>query len=91
MNLHWTYEPVIPLKELLLFHNALSHRSESCGYYPVAVAKRSETGIRYRFLCIDNRVKLPGTPSRFLITEIYKPEQGMPYVTRIIPIPIENL
>ncbi len=87
MQLHWNYEPFISFDEFLLYHNAVSHRSDSINYHPVAVAKRHEIGIRYRYLCTVNPKDFPGGPSRFVIIEIYKPEQSMPYVTKFISLP----
>ena len=86
MQLHWIYDPVISFEELLLYHNAISYHSDSFYYHPVAVAKRHETGVRYRFLCIINPKGFPEGPTHFAITELYKPDQGMPYVTRVIPL-----
>ncbi len=71
-----------------MFRDTMSCRTDPYHYYPVAMAKRSEVGTRYRYLCLKN----PKTfgPSGLVIAEIYKPEQGMPYTTKLIPVSIER-
>jgi hypothetical protein len=79
----WVFEPQISPYELLLFNNAVSRHKDSYGYWPIAMAKREETGIKYRFLCIAQSLSPLAPPSHFACIEVYKSEKGMPYVTRI--------
>lgn len=83
MPKEWVYEPIISRYELLLFNNALSRHRDLYYYIPVAIAKREETGMKYRFLCIAEPKTNYGAPAHFANIEIYKPEQGMPYATHI--------
>jgi hypothetical protein len=81
MQKGWVYEPVITSYEALLLYNALQRHIDDYNYYPIAIARREEVGMKYRFLCIAKPKTSPGTSSHFADVEIYKPEGGMPYAT----------
>lgn len=82
MQNYWIYEPVIPCYESVLFHNAMSNCRDTSIFFPVAVAKRHETGTKYRYLCVVCPDTVPASATSFVIIEIYKSELGAPYVTR---------
>jgi len=86
----WVYEPLISQYELLLFYNAVSRHIDSNHYIPIAMAKREESGMKYRFLCIAEPNTYHGPPTHFANIEIYKSEQGMPYATRIHKIQFDQ-
>lgn len=81
MSGSWVYYPVIPPYEALLLCHVLKRRIDSFDYYPVAYAKREETGMKYRFICIAWPKPGMAQDSRFTGIEIYKPPTGMPYAT----------
>lgn len=83
MQIGWVYEPVISHYESLLFINALSKHKDQYRYYPISVAKREEIGLKYRYLCIAKSAIIDESRSHFANIEVYKPPQGMPYVTRL--------
>lgn len=87
----WVYEPVISNYEALLFYNALKKHPDSYFYQPIAIAKREETGIKYRFLCIAMVKDIPYHPSHFADIEIYKPVMGMPYTTSLYKIDFDKM
>lgn len=91
MQRGWIYEPVISNYETLLFYNALRKHSDAFYYKPIAVAKREETGMKYRYLCIAAPRSNPSSPSHFADIEIYKPEKGMPYATCIYRIEFDKM
>lgn len=77
----WVYDSNITHDEALIFYNALIRHNDPFYYYPIAVAKREETGTKYRFLCIARPKNVPAQSSHFVGIEIYKPILGMPYAT----------
>jgi hypothetical protein len=77
----WVYRPVITEYETFLFYNAMRKHRDAFYYAPIAVAKREETGMKYRFLCIAAPKACPYSQSLFADIEIYKPVDGMPYAT----------
>lgn len=79
----WIYEPMLSAYDALLFYNAMRRHCDSFYYTPVAVAKREEAGIKYRFLCLAYNKNTPSQDSQFASVEIYKPNSGMPYATRL--------
>lgn len=81
MQRGWVYEPAISNYDSLIFYNALKKHSDFYYYKPIALAKREETGMKYRFLCIAIPRSTPCHPSHFAQIEVYKPQMGMPYVT----------
>jgi hypothetical protein len=83
MQREWIYEALISQSDLLLFYNSISCHKNPFIYRPIALAKRDEVGTKYRFLCIAQSDQFPGHSSHFANIEIYKPEKGMPYTTRI--------
>ncbi|MDD3172426.1 MAG: hypothetical protein PHF63_01945 [Herbinix sp.] len=87
----WVYEPVISNYESLIFYNALQKHPDSFNYQPIAIAKREETGIKYRYLCIAMPKVNPFRPSHFADIEIYKPEMGRPYATCIYKIDFDKM
>jgi hypothetical protein len=91
MQRGWIYEPVISNYEALLFYNALKKHSDSFYYRPIAIAKREETGMKYRFLCIAIPKATPYHPSHFAEIEIYKPEMGMPYATCLYRLEFDKM
>ena len=91
MQKDWLYEPVISYYESLLFYNALFQYKDNFYYSPIAIAKREETGTKYRFLCIAKPKTYPGACSHLTTIEIYKPANGMPYTTKLSRIPFPQL
>lgn len=91
MYKNWIYEPTISDYDALLFHNALYRHRDNFTYHPIALAKREEHGIKYRFLCIA--APLPGNNgnSHFSDIEIYKPIKGMPYITCLYRIDFDKM
>ncbi len=79
----WIYEPVITDHEILLFYNALRRHQDNYHYHPIALAKREETGIKYRFFCIAAFQAAPDLPTQFADVEVYKPSNGAPYISGI--------
>ena len=79
----WIYEPTLTAYDALLFYNAMIRHYDCFYYTPVAVAKREEFGIKYRFLCLAYDRNAPDQDSLFASIEIYKPYAGMPYATRL--------
>lgn len=79
----WVYSAQISQFELLMFYNTINRRKDSCLYRPIAIAKREEIGLKYRFLCIAEPKFSPIPSSHFVHIEIYKPEKGMPYTTQL--------
>lgn len=79
----WVYEPFMSNYEIVLLHNALRRHQDNFFYNPIALAKREEAGMKYRFLCIAVPKTYPGPPSHFADIEIYKPMKGMPYCTSL--------
>lgn len=79
----WVYEPQISSYESLLFYNAIRcHKDRFC-YTPIALAKREQTGMKYRYLCIACPFSSQGLFSHFTVIEIYKSLLGKPYITRL--------
>jgi len=87
----WNYEPVIGDYELLMLENALHKHQDDYQYQPIAIAKREETGIKYRFLCIAVPIANPLMPSHFADLEIYLPPTGMPYICSLYRIPFDSV
>ena len=87
----WVYDPVITYYDSLMFYNALKKHPDSYFYRPIAIARREETGIKYRFLCIAFPKDNPFNPAHFADIEIYKPLLGMPYATSLFKIDFEKM
>ncbi len=79
----WVYEPMLSPYDALLFYNAMKRHYDPYYYTPIAVAKREETGMKYRFLCLAHEKNAPEQDSLFASIEIYKPAAGIPYATRL--------
>lgn len=90
MQNSWVYEPVVPYYEMMLFQNAISQNRDAFCYFPVAMAKRCEVGMKYRYLCIVRQNTFPAKPTSFVIIEIYKSELGIPYITRRLRVTAED-
>jgi hypothetical protein len=86
----WSYEPFIPYHDLLVFYNAMNRYDDSYQYRLIAMAKREETGMKYRFLCIASPKAIDSTVSHIANIEIYKPVNGMPYATRLHKISVDE-
>lgn len=86
MQKGWIYEPIKSNYEVLLLYNALRRHPDSYSYKPIAIAKREETGTKYRYLCIATSKSNPFCASHFADIEIYKPQMGMPYATSLYRI-----
>lgn len=91
MYLDWVFEPYMTDYELLLFNNSINHCEKDYIYHPIAIAKRDEIGVKYRYLCIAKTSIYPHTSCKIMIIEVYKPPQGKPYVTRLFPIDFNSL
>jgi hypothetical protein len=87
----WNYEPAISDYELLLLQNALHKHHDEYQYHPIAIARREETGVRYRFFCIAVSISDTSLPSHFADIEIYKPPTGMPYISSLYRIQFDSL
>ncbi|HWT76894.1 MAG TPA: hypothetical protein VN258_19510 [Mobilitalea sp.] len=87
----WIYEPEITYYEALLFYNAMQRHLDPYYYKPIAVAKREQSGMKYRFLCIAMPKYAPGPPSHFADIEIYKPIAGMPYASGLYRIDFDKM
>jgi hypothetical protein len=87
----WVYEPYLSEYDTLILYNALTKHSDSFYYKPIALAKREETGMKYRFLCIALPKEFPINPSHFADIEVYKPQLGMPYATGLYRIEFDNM
>ena len=87
MSKRWIYEPMLYPYDALLFYNAMKRHYDPFCYTPVAVAKREETGIKYRFLCLAYDKNAPEQASLFASIEIYKPPSGIPYATHLHRLP----
>ncbi|MHB8129819.1 MAG: hypothetical protein ACYDEX_12550 [Mobilitalea sp.] len=83
MQKGWVYEPVISMYEALLFYNAMKRHRDQYNYNPIAIARREQIGMKYRFLCIATPKTILCQPTNFADIEIYKPESGMPYATSL--------
>jgi hypothetical protein len=74
------YHPLTPADQEVF--NVVMHDLISAKYTPQAVSTQLINGINYRFKCI---VSLPPTDVVWeAIVEIYKPTNGVPYLTGII-------
>ncbi len=91
MQKAWVYEPVISDYEALLFHNSLRKHTDIYCYHPIAIAKREEYGIKYRFLCIATPKTDLMQSSHFAEIEIYKPIKGMPYITCLFRLSFDKM
>lgn len=87
----WIYEPTITYYEALLLYNALQKHQDDYRYHPVALAKREEVGTKYRFLCIATPESNPLLSSHFADIEVYKPINGMPYITSLFRLDFDNM
>lgn len=90
MHNGWIYEPVVPGYETLLFYNALQIHQDCYYYTPIAMAKREEQGIKYRFLCIAIPKNKPYSASHFTDIQIYKSPKGMPYVIGLYKVDFDK-
>ncbi len=86
----WVYEPIISPYDALLFYNAMKRHQDPFEYQPIAVARREEIGMKYRFLCIARYRQDPEQASLLVRIEIYKPTAGMPYATCIHRLPQDS-
>lgn len=91
MPLRWTYEPQLTNFEALLLYNALHQLPDAFYYRPIAIAKREETGMKYRYLCIAIPKDNPFRPSHFADIEVYKPILGEPYATFLYRMDFEQI
>lgn len=89
MQQSWVYRSEMTYNESMLLQYVMKKHRDSFYYIPIAVAKREEIGIKYRFLCIAHS-KLNKSPSHFTIIGLYKPEKGMPYATSMGKITFDN-
>ncbi|MDF2537243.1 MAG: hypothetical protein K0S76_264 [Herbinix sp.] len=80
---NWVYEPLVSYYDSLLFYNSISRYKDPYSYKPIAIAKREEIGLKYRFLCVAVPKEATQPTSHFALIEIYKSEKGMPYITRL--------
>ena len=69
MQCRWNYETMIADQDLHIL------------YYALAVAKRKEIGLNYRFLCIAVPKDNTECASHLAIVGVYKPPAGKPYGT----------
>lgn len=81
MQCKWAYERLISDDDLHILYNALLPVEDSYIYYPLAVAKRSEVGLNYRFLCLAVPGKNQECASHLAVIGVYKPPYGVPYAT----------
>lgn len=91
MPLRWTYEPYLTNYEALILHNALCQCPGAYIYKPIAVAKREETGMKYRYLCLAIPKDNPFRPTHFADIEVYKPMLGEPYTTFLYHMDFEQV
>lgn len=91
MQMDWVYHPTIPSIERLIFNNAMLRHIDQYYYAPIAMAKREESGVKYRFLCIAALKNINNTPSHFADIEVYKPIFGMPYISGLYKIEFDKL
>jgi hypothetical protein len=91
MQFRWVYEPYLTNYEALLLYNALRNHPGAYYYKPIALAKREETGMKYRFLCISVPKDNPFCTSHFADIEIYKPPLGAPYATFLYHIEFDQM
>lgn len=87
----WVYEPVLTNYDALMFYNILSKHPDMYYYRPIAIAKREETGVKYRYLCIAFSKSNPYYPSHFADIEIYKPPRGIPYATSLYRMDFDKM
>jgi hypothetical protein len=79
----WIYEPTLSAYEAMVFYNTMIRRNDPYHYIPIAVAKREEFGMKYRYICLAYDRFKPDQDSLFACIEIYKPTAGKPYATRL--------
>ncbi len=79
----WVYYPELSQDEHEIFISALNSRFH--GLQPIAVSQIDT--LRYRF--IASTAADPRSPYELYILEIYKPQMGFPYITRIIPVELD--
>lgn len=91
MPLRWVYEPFLTNYEALLLYNALKNHPDAYYYKPIACAKREETGMKYRYLCIAAPKDNPFITSHFADIEVYKPQLGAPYTTFLYRIDFDQM
>lgn len=91
MQSEWVYEPYLSDYEALIFYNALKKHTDSFYYKPIAIGKREETGMKYRYLCISSSKDNPYTHTHFTVIEIYKPQMALPYVTCLFRIEFDKM
>jgi len=91
MSIGWIYEPYLSDYESILFYNVFKKHTDSFFYRPVAIAKREESGVKYRYLCIAAPKDNPFISSHFADIEIYKPRLGIPYATKLNRIDFDRI
>lgn len=91
MQKGWVYEPVISNYEAILFYNVMKNHPDQFYYNPIALAKREEIGMKYRFFCIAVPKDTFTLPSHFADVGIYKPVAGKPYATCIYRLDFDQL
>lgn len=91
MQMDWVYHPTIPGFERLIFNNAMQRHPDQYYYNPIAIAKREESGMKYRFLCVAAPKNNYTIPSHFADIEVYKPIAGMPYITSLYRIDFDKM
>ena len=87
----WIYEPDITEYEASLFNYAMYEHKDYYYYCPIAIAKREEIGMKYRFLCIAKPWDALAYCSHLAEIEIYKPVAGMPYATCLYRICFDDI
>lgn len=81
MQCKWEYETMIDDYDLHILYSAMRKHQDAYNYYPIAVAKRTELGSNYRFLCIAIPVQNQDYVSHLAVIGVYKPPNGFPYAT----------
>lgn len=87
----WVHESAIAAYEALLFYNALRTHKGDFYYSPIALAKREEVGMKYRYLCVAKPKDNASLSSHFAYIEIYKSPEGRPYVTCLHRLDLDQL
>lgn len=81
MQCKWEYEKMIDDSDLHMLYTALLKHKDAYNYYPLAVAKRVEIGLSYRFLCIAVPKASSEYVSHLAVIGIYKPPAATAYVS----------
>jgi hypothetical protein len=81
MQCKWEYEKMIDDNDLYILYTVMRKHKDAYNYYPLAVAKRTEIGLSYRFLCIAVPKANSDYVSHLAVIGIYKPPTGAAYAT----------